>query len=481
MKSNKIKNMKKKCKKNNKTKKMKGGAGSARRRLGSSRMNLSRSRTRTQEEAEYEDPVPVPVDPPIYEEIEDPVPDPVVHTTKEVISNLYSTIPSLQMPPAPVQATVRAPPAPPPAPVEEPVRTPIRAQDEALSQQKQYKYIATLGTTGVNGRSNSEFNDPRGVAISADGNKIDIYVADTVNNRVQVFPRFDYIESIISIYNHGIKKFYMSYYTVGKDGYGHYRENEEFLHPMGVAFSDALKCLYVADTAHHRVQVFNILPRDNYSIKESYVWKATLGMMYSEGVSNKQFNNPMGVTVSVVDNRIYIADTKNNRVQVFNGITNAYITTIGNKKGESGNDKNHFNNPTSVAVSSHNRIYVTDTYNNRVQVFDGNNNYKYITTLGDRDDPNKNFKGPIGVAVSLNIDNRLYVADTNNNCVKVFDCLTLDYIDTLGTSDNRRSLSDNMGFDRPCSVAISYSDNRIYVVDSGNSRVQVYQKLPSSP
>ncbi|WP_287685282.1 MULTISPECIES: 6-bladed beta-propeller [unclassified Microcystis] len=61
--------------------------------------------------------------------------------------------------------------------------------------------------------------------------------------------------------------------------------------------------IYVVDTANHRVQVFN----------SSGVFQSAFG---SFGTGNGQFNLPFGIAVGSGGN-IYVADSFNRRVQVF--------------------------------------------------------------------------------------------------------------------------------------------------------------------
>ena len=82
--------------------------------------------------------------------------------------------------------------------------------------------------------------------------------------------------------------------------------NLRFYFPNSVAVSTD-NFIYIADTTNHRVQVFN----DNIYIN-------TLGIRNSSGSSNTQFNNPVAVAVSQDGKQIYVVDRDNNRVQVFN-------------------------------------------------------------------------------------------------------------------------------------------------------------------
>ena len=203
----------------------------------------------------------------------------------------------------------------------------------------------------------------------------------------------------------------------------------------------------------------------------NYTYIATLGTTGSRGASNIHFNDPWGVAVSA-DNRIYVADAGNHRVQIFDGATRAYLATLGST-GSSGASNTEFNGPCGVAVSANGRlIYVADRYNHRVQVFDGTTR-QYIATLGTTGSAgtsNAQFHYPSGVAVSA--DNRIYVADESNHRVQVFDGVTLNFIATLGTTGSAGA--SNTQFDGPSEVAVS-ADNRIYVADYSNHRVQIFK------
>ena len=235
--------------------------------------------------------------------------------------------------------------------------------------------------------------------------------------------------------------------------------NTQFKNPYGIAVANNL--IYVADTNNHRVQIFD---------DKSKKYIATLGKTGSGGSSNTQLMSPMGVTVA--NNRIYVADTGNQRVQIFDEVTRNYIATLGTT-GSEGTSNTQFNIPFCVAVAK-NRIYVADSENHRVQIFDEVTRH-YIATLGTTgskceidSDSNTQFRHPNCVAVS-DADNRIYVADFNKSRIQVFDGYTLNYITTIGSHGKF-----NMEFRKPEGVAVS--DNLIYVVDSGNKRVKVFKK-----
>jgi hypothetical protein len=85
------------------------------------------------------------------------------------------------------------------------------------------------------------------------------------------------------------------------------------------------------------------------------------------GNSSTQLYRPEGLTVDPMGN-VYVADTYNNRIQLFlNGQSNG-ITIAGNTSIP-GNTSTLLNMPYGVALDSQLNLYVTDTYNHRIQKF----------------------------------------------------------------------------------------------------------------
>lgn len=100
------------------------------------------------------------------------------------------------------------------------------------------------------------------------------------------------------------------------------------------------------------------------------------------GTGGGEFNNPGGVAVSH-SGILYVADTGNNRIQQFRlatpcpSGTSQIVTGVCFVKtwGALGTGNGQFNNPSDVAIDSSERVYVADTGNNRIQMFRDNGNF----------------------------------------------------------------------------------------------------------
>ncbi len=226
----------------------------------------------------------------------------------------------------------------------------------------------TFGTPfGSAGSGNSQFSGASGIAYVPWATT---YVADTNNNRVQLFDRGS--------------NFVMAF---GASGSG----NSQFNAPRGVAVNN-MGNIFVLDTGNHRVQVF----------AGDGTYQSQWGAL---GSSNSQFNAPRGIAINWSDGTVYVADTNNHRIQKFTS-AGAFVTAWGSM----GSSNGQFNSPSALAVNPLNGdVYVADTGNSRVQQFNGGGTF--IRQWGG-------FNQPRGIAVGAR--NGVFVMDSNNNQIKRF-------------------------------------------------------------
>jgi len=90
-----------------------------------------------------------------------------------------------------------------------------------------------------------------------------------------------------------------------------------------------------------------------------YVFSRSWG---SAGTANGRFDGPRGI--AVFQDRVYVADSYNNRIQMF-----TLAGTFSRKWGTFGTGNGQLNRPRGVAVDSRGLVYVADTLNHRIQVF----------------------------------------------------------------------------------------------------------------
>src|SRR6266508_4438300 len=125
------------------------------------------------------------------------------------------------------------------------------------------------------------------------------------------------------------------------------------------------------------------------------------------GAGQGRFMEPRGVATDARGN-LYVADTKNSRIQVFDS-NGQFVREFGSK----GSGDGQFNEPCGVAVDPQGEIWVADTWNQRIVHFNPDGKY-----TGSFIDTEKGFFGPRAVIPSKNL---LYVADTGNKRIVRFD------------------------------------------------------------
>lgn len=185
----------------------------------------------------------------------------------------------------------------------------------------------------------------------------------------------------------------------------------------------------------------------------------------SSGSEPGQFNAPRQMAFAT-DGTIYVADSRNNRIQHLSADGKKVIAQWGTfadvSKGSAPGGT--FYEPWGIAVGLDGMVYVADTWNNRIEKFtqDG----KFVSmwgSFGEATSPVA-FWGPRGLAIDS--QGRLFVADTGNKRVVVFDG-NGEFITQFG------SAGSNAGqFDEPVGVTVDIN-GKVYITDTWNQRVQV--------
>jgi hypothetical protein len=126
---------------------------------------------------------------------------------------------------------------------------------------------------------------------------------------------------------------------------------------------------YVADSSANHVYCINT---SLMSSPLTYVARVPNVDSTAGGSGDTQFNAPHGVAVDS-NGYVFVADTHNNRIKVYDSTLTTLLAKIG-KTDSSGNPiagtgVGEFNNPWAVAVDNEDNLYVSDTINNRIQKF----------------------------------------------------------------------------------------------------------------
>ena len=175
--------------------------------------------------------------------------------------------------------------------------------------------------------------------------------------------------------------------------------------------------------------------------------------------TNGTFNTPNRAATDASGN-VYVTDSGNSRIQVFNS-TGTYQSQYGALG--SGNGQFLPLSALGIAVDSAGNSYVVDKLGSRVEKF--NSSGTFVTAWGGTGSNNGQFATPSGIAIDGS--GNVYVVDTGNSRIQEFDS-SGDFITkwgTVGAGDGQ--------FTTPSGVAVD-STGDVYVADSGNSRIQKF-------
>ena len=211
--------------------------------------------------------------------------------------------------------------------------------------------------------------------------------------------------------------------------------------------------LYEVESFGDQVQVFGPTGNPSYSFNGSD--SATI------------LNNAVGLAVDIPDQEVFVADSGNDRVVVFN-----YSGTTQNQFGTPGAANGQFNYPMQVALQvptpGTGSVYVADSGNNRIEVFTTSGNFTTYfgglgSGLGELDDP---------VGVAIDSSGNVYVSDWGNNRVEVFNS-NGRYLNSWGSAGSGPGQFNDLG-QMAIGIAPSGMGQALYVIDAGNDRVQVF-------
>lgn len=265
----------------------------------------------------------------------------------------------------------------------------------------------------------------------------------------------------------------------------------QMIGPYGIAV-DSKGLVYVADQRVGGVFIFNTETQDVQMIRNGYEahfgWVNGLAiddddrLFVSDGKLHKVliFNakhevesqiteglqDPVGLAIDTTNRFLYVVDTQQDQVIVYDADTLKLLRRI----GTGGMDHflttpGDFGAPQCVAVDAEGNVYVTDTMNNRVEIFDADGNF--ISEFGKNGDGPGNFARPKGIAVDA--DGHIWVADQVQDRLQVFnrEGQLLTYVGS-GHGELPGQFKTLVG------VAID-KHNRVFTTEQEPGRLQVFR------
>jgi DNA-binding beta-propeller fold protein YncE len=217
-----------------------------------------------------------------------------------------------------------------------------------------------------------------------------------------------------------------------------------FVSPIGVAVDDADR-VFVVDSRLRQITAYS----------PKWEVEGTFG--------TDHLKRPVSAAVDNENRFLYVVDVDASRLAVFDADKFTFLRYLGQPSDPLNPEPGTFSKPLGVAVDADGNVYVTDTMNDRVQIFDPDGNF--IQMFGKQGVLPGMFMRAKGIAVD--VDGHVYVTDSDFNNVQVLDRegRPLGVFGSRGTEPGQFSLVTGIYVD---------SLNRILVADQWRARVQVF-------
>jgi DNA-binding beta-propeller fold protein YncE len=296
------------------------------------------------------------------------------------------------------------------------------------------------------GSGPGEFDTPSKIALTSD--RRTAFITDSRNHRVQVWSRPDSTSAAWS---------YVTSFGSEGDGLGKFR------FPSAIAVSTDGATAWVGHSE------FNPQFRSRIS-----VWKQASGIWTDQGTDipdgGTPFNGVGAVRVNDAGNRMWVLELGNKCFRTLNLVGSNW--QAGGTFGSDGSALNQFSYPEDLAVSSDGKtVYVADTRNDRVVVWQdsGGDNWAPEGVLGNWDDIDYGLVKPAGISVVEAPSGTVIYATDEKNSV-----WASSWYQFFGRFGGNEWLNAPKGIATTINATTRSIDEAI-IVDSGNNRISVWR------
>lgn len=374
--------------------------------------------------------------------------------------------------------------------------------------------VNVLGQTNftnlATGNTQAGMNQPRGLAYDSTNSRL--FVSQG-NNRVTV-----YNAAIGTLIPNGAGNGANATAVLGQSTYtGTTAANTQsgMNQPQGLTYESANSRLFVAQSGNNRVTVYDVAAITNGENAINVLGQANYTAIASTN-TQAGMNSPQGLAYDASNDRLFVLQSGNNRATVYNAAIGTLIPNgagnganaidvIGQSTADDGVTADYttfgpnegpklygLSDPNHIEIDlTHHRLFVSESAQGRILVYNLNASNQLVDKTPDFVLGQPNFynvastttqsgtTSPKGMAYD-SVNDRLFVVDFGNHRVLVFDTATIvngeNAVNVIGQSNFTNSALGNTqsGMNNPIDLALDITNNRLFVEQTGNNRVTVY-------
>lgn len=272
--------------------------------------------------------------------------------------------------------------------------------------------------------------------------------------------------------------------------------NARFTEPNGIVL-DASGNIYISEQGSHRIRLITIADATIYTRAGNSGDPSgglSAGYLNNTGI-NSRFNSPVGIDLDAAGN-IYVADQLNHSIRKITKFTSVgsgqVVTTFAGEapgpNAGTGDYKNgqgtaaRFDVPMDVAVDANGNVFVADAFNYCIRKIDASGNVTLIAgtpgVSGYQDGAAATAMFELPVAIELENQGSLLVADANNRLVRRIDLATLQVstVAGTGTQGGTDGAAASAQFSTPNGLAVD-AFGSIFVSDGRSGQANTIRKI----
>ena len=338
--------------------------------------------------------------------------------------------------------------------------------------------------TATSGTSSTKLKNPSG--IYSDGTKL--FVSDMSNNRILIYNTIPTTNGVAADVVIGQTDFLTA--TSGTS-------NLKLKNPYGI-YSDGTK-LFVTDMSNNRILIYNTMPTTN-GVAADVVIGQTDFTTATSGTSSTKLKYPSGIYSD--GTKLFVSDMSNNRILIYNAIptTNGVaadvvigqtdftlngINIIGNIASQEG-----LNSPRNSIIIN-NKLFISDTFNNRILIYNTiptTNGVAADVVIGQTDfltatsgTSSSKLKNPSGI---YSDGTKLFISDGSNHRILIYNTIpttngvAADVV--IGQTDFITATSGTSATKLKYPAEIHSDGTKLFISDSTNNRLLIYNTIPTT-